>query len=278
MGELLYCHEPAAALPYYVEGFGVNLYSLEELCYYIAGNTYLLDGGFMNEELCTWVEKQMRAYRLAGRLREIMRGGSLSEFVLAILEYTAYQSAGQIREVTAAVRQMEEKSEFECSKLRADRLMEKGKYLSSIYEYKRLLDSEDAEQENALLIGNIWHNLGTAYTRLFLFEEAAACYRNAYERNQKRASMEAALHCLLCLGDEEGFVRGAKEQLLDEDGMQKLREVLMSAMESEDVRELEERIEAVREQGRNGQKNEARQAVSDIIFQWKEDYRRSCRV
>ena len=84
MGELLFCHEPIAALPYYVEGIGINLYSMEELCYYIMGNTYLLDNSFMSEELCTWVEKQMGLYKLAEQLRDIMRGqGLLSEFVLA---------------------------------------------------------------------------------------------------------------------------------------------------------------------------------------------------
>lgn len=78
MGELLFCHEPIAALPYYVEGIGINLYSMEELCYYIMGNTYLLDNSFMSEELCTWVEKQMGLYKLAEQLRDIMRGAGTS--------------------------------------------------------------------------------------------------------------------------------------------------------------------------------------------------------
>ena len=51
MGELLICHEPIASLPYFIEGIGQNIYSMEELCYYITGNTYLLDQSFMSEEL-----------------------------------------------------------------------------------------------------------------------------------------------------------------------------------------------------------------------------------
>ena len=42
MGELLICNEPIAALPYYIEGISWNVYSLEELCYYVENNTYLL--------------------------------------------------------------------------------------------------------------------------------------------------------------------------------------------------------------------------------------------
>ena len=87
MGELLYCHESIAALPYYVEGIGMKIYSMEELSYYIMSNTFLLDHSFMCEELCTWVEKQMGLYKLAEQLRDIMRGnGLLSDFVLAILK------------------------------------------------------------------------------------------------------------------------------------------------------------------------------------------------
>ena len=196
MGELLYCHEPIAALPYYVEGVGINIYSMEELCYYIAGNTYLLDTSFMNEELCTWIEKQMQVYKLAEQLREITRtDGKLSEYVQAILIYTGYHSMKEMQEIVLVIRQMEEKSDFECNKIRADRLMEKEKYLSSIYEYKRLLDSEDAKKENAFLVGSIWHNLGTAYARLFLFEEAIECYDRAYSLNQTEESLK---ECLLC--------------------------------------------------------------------------------
>ena len=41
-----------------------------------------------------------------------------------------------------------------------------------------------------MLEGNIWHNLGTAYAGLFLFEDAAFCYQKAYEKNQNPVSMK----------------------------------------------------------------------------------------
>ena len=51
MGELILCSEPIAAMPYYLEGVSLNIYSLEELSYYIMHNTYLIERDFMNEEL-----------------------------------------------------------------------------------------------------------------------------------------------------------------------------------------------------------------------------------
>ena len=35
MGELLLCNEAIAAMPYYIEGVSINVYSIEELNYYI---------------------------------------------------------------------------------------------------------------------------------------------------------------------------------------------------------------------------------------------------
>ena len=41
MGELILCRMPIAGSPYYIEEKGINIYSLEELSYYIANSTYL---------------------------------------------------------------------------------------------------------------------------------------------------------------------------------------------------------------------------------------------
>lgn len=279
MGELLYCHEPIAALPYYVEGIGINLYSMEELCYYIMGNTYLLDNSFMSEELCTWIEKQMGLYKLAEQLRDLMRGqGLLSEFVLAILEQTGYCTTKEMQDIILIIRQMEEKSDFECNKIRADQLMEKQKILAAIYEYKRLLDSSDAKDASALLRGNIWHNLGTAYARLFLFEEAANCYEQAYKLNESRESLRECLLCYRCLHDEMGFMRKAMENNIDETGMQEIRNELSIASRSDQLEQFEARLEELAKECESAKKTQAKAEIQEIIFRWKEEYRKSCRV
>lgn len=279
MGELLLCHEPIAALPYYVEKEGMNLYSMEELCYYIAGNTYLLDTTFMNEELCTWVEKQMGLYKLAESLRDIMRSrGPLSDFAEAILRQTAYLVEPEIQEVLAALRTLEEKSDFECGKIRADRLMEQDKYLGAIYEYKRLLDSGETEGQKAALMGDIWHNLGTAYTRLFLFEEAADCYERAYLMNPRGESLRECLMCFLLRQDEAGFLQKAKEYCIDDVGQLEIQNELSMAAKGDDVSAFLSHLQEMQKELKGQDKNEAKKAIRDLIFQWKEAYRRSCKV
>ena len=60
--------------------------------------------------------------------------------------------------------------------------------------------------------------------------------------------------------------------------MQQVRNELSSAMEGESVKAFGKRIEAIEAQSRDGKINEAKQEIADIIFEWKEDYRRSCKV
>ena len=279
MGEILFCNQPIAALPYYIEGISWNVYSLEELCYYIENNTYLLEKDFMTEELCTWIGKEVKNEKLAERLRDILRmDGRLSEFILAILVECGYSRRETIKEVVRLIREMEEKSDFECNKVRADRLMEKEKYLSSIYEYKRLLEADDADKQPQQLMGNIWHNLGTAYTRLFLFQEAIHCYERAYYLNSNVESLKEALMAYRCLKDEDGFYNVAKSNGLSEEEITRIKNELSVASRSDATKEFEDKLEAIAIMKESGQKNEYYKAISNIIFNWKEEYRRICRI
>ena len=163
-------------------------------------------------------------------------------------------------------------------KMRADQLMEKEKYLAAIYAYRKLLESEEAKETDALLKGNVWHNLGTAYARLFLFEEAAKCYEEAYRLNESRESLRECLLCFRCMHDETGFMRKAMEHNIDDMGMQEIKNELSLASKSEALMQFEEQLEKLAEAKEVTEKTLAKNEISDIIFRWKEEYRRSCRV
>ena len=112
MGELLLCSEPIAAMPFYIENASLNVYSIEELCYYIKTNTYMLEQSFMNEELCTWIERQIKMPYLSKRLRQLMRDNcSLYEFVFEIIKSSGYFSIQEIQDIILTIRQFEEKSD-----------------------------------------------------------------------------------------------------------------------------------------------------------------------
>ena len=279
MGELLFCSEPIASMPYFIEGIALNVYSLEELSFYILQNTYLIEPDFMSEELCSWLEEDLKAEALGGELRELInQNGSLSDFVNRILTASGYCSPGEISQVCQVVSEMQNKSEFECRKLRADRLMEKEKYLSSIYGYKQLLESEDAKEESAFVLGNIWHNLGCAYARLFLFQEAEACFARAYGLNKNQESLRQRLFCFGCMRDKEGFMQTALSCGLDEVQIREIQNEMHLYGKSPEMVIFGQWMEDVLALKDQGNEEEYQAAVWKRIYEWKEDYRRICRM
>ena len=60
---------------------------MEELCYYLCNNLYLIDYTIMNEQICNWLEEEIGMKDLADQLRDVLRlRGSVEKFVLTILK------------------------------------------------------------------------------------------------------------------------------------------------------------------------------------------------
>ena len=151
--------------------------------------------------------------------------------------------------------------------------MENEKYLSSIYEYKRLLDSEEAKNENAMLVGNIWHNLGVSYARMFLYGKAAEYFDAAYRIGQHEDSLKCAVAARIMEkkdrapvnvdATEEEYVVGRElETLMD------------NARYCDEYRELEN-MDRMKSEGRL---NEYNAAVNEKLTEWKKEYMKYCKT
>ena len=242
MGELILCNQNMAAFPYYVEEAAIGVYSLEELSYYICHNVYLLRSDFMNEDLCNWLERELKLKDAADALREIVRkGGTLSEFVTCLLSQSGYCDRMQIAQIAQQIAELEHKSEYECSKIRADRYVTNGRYAAAVSAYRALL--ADQEAENPILVGNVWHNMGKAYTGLFRFREAADCYRKAYGLNENPESLRECLYAYRCLHDDDGFKNTAAECGMTAEEAAEAAHRLSELSRTEEIRQFEEQVD-----------------------------------
>lgn len=186
MGELLLCCREIASVPYYIESISLNVYSLEEICYYLKEYIDLVEVSFMDEELIRWIGEELKQQRLAEQLSELKaQGGKLIEFVNAIASGCNYCTPEELEVMAEKLAVFENKTEIECKKIRADRLLEKKRYQAGILAYQKLLEYPGV---SGAFAGDIYHNLGTAYAGMFLFEDAAECYGKAYQKNQNPLS------------------------------------------------------------------------------------------
>lgn len=191
MSELMLCGAGIASMPYYIENAALNIYSIEELSYYMLDNLYVINKDFFGEELITWMEHEFNEKKLAEKLRSIKGGNNATyQLVMTVLIASGYCSKAKLLEADEILKELQNKSEVWCRKLCADRYQEAGQYAKSIVEYQNILKATSLEKEEASFVGDIWHNLGCAYAKLFLYEEAMDCFSKAYEKNKREDSKE----------------------------------------------------------------------------------------
>ncbi len=199
MSRVWICEEVTAEHPLFLEEERLNLYSFEELCYYLYQNTGVLEESFFHEKLCLWLEQEVGRKELSERLRQgIGQERSGCWCMEQILKDGGFYSSEELKQVLNTAKNMEQKSPIERAKLRGDRLLKSEKYRDAISEYRKIIARAAGKNEDDQVICRLWHNMGTAYARQMLFEQAAKCYDKAYEIGQKPESREAYLLALSC--------------------------------------------------------------------------------
>ncbi len=79
MSGYILCQTKKAERPYFIENISTNIYSIEELCYYLYHNLYLIDASVINEELCMWIQQELELPKLAAKLRPKLQNSMRAE-------------------------------------------------------------------------------------------------------------------------------------------------------------------------------------------------------
>ena len=181
------CVGEYSSVPYLIQGLETRVYCMEELCYCLKENAFLLDRTLMNDELLGWIRTRCGLPDLADFLDPMVhRQGSLSTYVSAILQYVGLYEADVIRQVEQILRRGASLSSLEKRKEQIDYLVNKNKYLAAIRGYDGLLLRWAEFGEKGLSVSGeelkagIYHNKGVAYARLMLYEQAGDSFLSAY--------------------------------------------------------------------------------------------------
>lgn len=182
MGLVAVCKYQRTKTPLFVEQAGVNLYSLEELSYFLYHNICLADRGFFDERLCRWLKEEAGCQELALR---IQKGLSSGEGYPALVRLTAGASGlfgeKELSALEERLRGLSSLAEQERLKLRADELLNNRNEWAAMEEYRRILKMHQNTRLGMGFYGAVWNNLGVCYARQFLFEKAADCFETSYE-------------------------------------------------------------------------------------------------
>ena len=171
--------------PYFMEKFYVNLYSVEELCYLFVEKAELLDRDVMRRDLIQWLDEQCGLSQLAHTLYSLMnQNGSVSAFAGTILEYVGLYPAVVIEQTEQTIRSNEGLNPYERGKAKADHMLQSRKFFMALRQYHSLL--AQIPETDRKLRGSIYHNMGVACAKMFMFRQAEEWFRRFQEVHYQR--------------------------------------------------------------------------------------------
>lgn len=177
---VLMCTGSIATQPYYFEKLMVNIYSIEELCYVMYENAFMLDRDVINYKLVEWIDTECELKALAKELYSLVNQGAMTvSFVSTILGYVGYYDAEEIAKVEDILKSNVTMSVYEKWKSKADFLFENRHFVMALAEYERIISK--LPEEEVELKSRVFNNMGVTYMTLELYESAAECFRQACE-------------------------------------------------------------------------------------------------
>ena len=213
MSGYILCQTKKAQRPYFIENISMNIYSIEELCYYLYHNLYLADHTVFNEELCNWLRDELELVHLAAKLKQnLERNVSVEEMIYPV-------TYGKEK---AAVRQ----------KRKGDALTENGMYVNAIRVYQKLLEREDLSEQRKGFAASVRYNLGCAYSYLFQMEKAQECFLEAYREAHSKDALKAYIIAYSSVHDKTDYDKVMEELEVDEELKKDIKEEIRQSLKA----------------------------------------------
>lgn len=252
MGSIILCHKKKARRPYEISQVQRKIYTIEELCYYICSHLYLIDYTVMNSGLCDWLEEELELGEMAENLRQVLdQNGSAEQFAIMILTQSGIYTATELESLQSALNKLKSQKPVEKQKHKADNLLESGAVKQALHLYRSIVYGEPDDSVDKMFYGRVYACLGSAYGRMFLYEEAAKMYEAAFQICEEEAMLKAYLYaCHQYMGEEE-----YKRLVEKSPAYQRIEETLQK-----EIAEIEENMTFSLEE--------------DALEQWKEQYRK----
>lgn len=227
MSSYILCQTKKAEVPYYIENISTNIYSIEELCYYLYHNLYLIDKTIVNENLCAWIEEELKLPRLAAKLRPHLGKFAEAEDVLyPVFKEINYLTYEELRTLNGELLRINREPSVIREKRKGDALMENGMYVNAIHVYQKLLERDGLEQAREGITESIHNNLGCAYSYLFQMEKALDCFWSAYMCRKSDKALRTYLLAFKSVRTSAEYERRLMELSVEEDVRREVKEAL----------------------------------------------------
>ena len=261
MGRLILCYPKKADKPYFVKTMNLNLYTLEELCYFLYDNLYWIDETVVNNELLDWLIYELQLTDLSEGLRANL--SNVKNFVMIILKYADYISEDDLEDANRLLGELGGQSDFDKTLGRAWHFLQCKLYMEAILEYKKLIERNENRQ-----LEKIYNNMGVAYARLFLYKEAAKCFQKGYKINNDQTIYNHYQYAVAMISNED--IQEFQKDL--ERNYKAICKIAIQSVQKEQENKKLNQLEDVLNYKTQNHVAEYYKGLGNLLNEWKKEY------
>ena len=187
MRETLICTGRLGDHPYRFPETGIEVYSYEEICYYLSQHMICYLQTLPDEELLLFMKEELGLEKLAkvlSRLNNPER--DQMKYFAALFREGSYFHEEEIREILDQYRSLKNALVHRKYRMLGDLMMESRRSTAAMEYYEKALDCKEIDDKEA---GEICHNMGVAKMRLFRFQDAGLYFLKAYQKLEDEKSL-----------------------------------------------------------------------------------------
>ena len=274
MGKLILCSGARTKRPYSFPSGGVRLYSMEELCYFLFENIYLIDEELFSETLIDWIQTELKLPERAAKLRQMKKIHADAKTMVTIIlcsadYYTEYEIKSYLKELDRIAGMP--KLKRNC--IKADNYLRQQQYKEAELEYEKILNCGDISELSLEDYGDILHNLAITKLHTSGFRTAASLFEQAYIRNHKEETLRQTMYALKLMTDEELYQKKLEEHQVSDLLQQEVEETLQQKqLEAEQSNRMSE-LRLLQQYKLQGRMKEYIQGAQELIESWKRQLR-----
>ena len=209
MGNCILCRRPAAKNPFYIESVCLNIYSIEELCFFLKNNPALAYDVISSPSLAQWIFEECGIKSVVKEFAALPTDeNNSSRRMFWIFEKSKFFTENELRVLRVDMEKLDSMDPVIRRRKKADALVKYGKYKRGIECYESLLKDENVKELK--IRADIYYNMGAAFERLFQSGRALECFIKAYECESTEENLKACLNASYFDGGREALIAEAE--------------------------------------------------------------------
>lgn len=235
VGKLILCKGEQSAKPYCFRLTNTNVYSIEELCYYIYHNVTTLSVELRDIDLVDWIEQELGLVDRAKKLRElVLTEAGIKDIVVCILLSCDYYGEEEIKELLKSLDEFVNLSPLEISIKRADHCLQYKQYAKAMVEYEKIRNDDAFALLKVEDRARVLHNMGISIIHCKGLLSALSIFKEVYDIDSRKEYLRSYLLTLLLLNEEKMVIELQSNEKLKEVVEEIQNEYIVSLKKAED--------------------------------------------